>query len=183
MTPDLPPLALDTPRLALRVFTEDDAPFVLRLLNEPSFHEFIGDRGVRSIGDARRYLREGPMASCRAHGHGLLHVALRVDGTVIGMCGLVRRDTLPLPDLGFALLPEHWCAGYVREASRAVLAHGRAALGLTEVLAITSTHNQRSMATLRALGMSLEDTRALTPGADPVNVFRLVLDADPPALR
>jgi RimJ/RimL family protein N-acetyltransferase len=90
---------------------------------------------------------------------------------------------LPLPDLGFALLPEHWGAGYVREASRAVLEHGRTALGLTEVLAITSTHNQRSMATLRALGMSLDDTRALTPGADPVNVFRLALDAGPPAMR
>jgi RimJ/RimL family protein N-acetyltransferase len=173
------PIALATPRLELREFDEqDDAPVVLRLLNEPSFIEFIGDRGVRTLDDARRYLREGPIASCRSHGHGLLRVSLRDDGTVIGMCGLVRRDTLPVPDLGFALLPEHQGKGYVQEASRAALAHGRSALGLTEVLAITTTHNQRSMATLRMLGMTLEDTRALTAGAPPVNVFRLRLTPD-----
>ena len=170
------PIALATPRLELREFDEQaDAPVVLRLLNEPSFIEFIGDRGVRTLDDARRYLREGPIASCRSHGHGLLRVSLRDDGTVIGMCGLVRRDSLPIPDLGFALLPEHQGKGYVQEASRAVLAHGRSALGLTEVLAITTTHNQRSMTTLRALGMALEDSRALTAGAPPVNVFRLQL--------
>jgi RimJ/RimL family protein N-acetyltransferase len=170
------PITLITPRLELHVFDEQvDAPVVLRLLNEPSFIEFIGDRGVRTPDDARRYLREGPIASCRTHGHGLLRLALRDGGTVIGMCGLVKRDTLPIPDLGFALLPEHWGKGYVQEASRAVLEHGRSALGLTEVLAITSTHNQRSMTTLRALGMALEDTRTLATGASPVNVFRLRL--------
>lgn len=173
-------LALDTPRLELREFDEQaDAAFILRLLNEPSFLEFIGDRGVRTPDDARRYLREGPITSCRTHGHGLLRLALR-GGPAIGMCGLVRRDTLPLPDLGFALLPAHQGAGYVQEASRAVLEHGRRALGLTEVLAITSVHNQRSMATLRSLGMVLEDTRTLAAGAAPVNVFHLRLDAVPP---
>ena len=166
------PLVIDTPRLALRGFTEDDAPFVLRLLNEPSFHEFIGDRGVRSLADARRYLREGPMTSYRAHGHGLLRVALRADGTVIGMCGLVRRETLPLPDLGFALVPEGWGSGYATEAGRAVLAHGRRELGFDDVLAITSPDNERSMRVLAKLGMTLEDRRSLAEGAAPVNVFR-----------
>jgi ribosomal-protein-alanine N-acetyltransferase len=179
------PIALATPRLELREFDESvDAPFILRLLTEPSFLEFIGDRGVRTIDDARRYLREGPIASCRTHGHGLLRLALRGGGAPLGMCGLVRRDTLPMPDLGFALLPEAWGKGHVQEASRAVLEHGRAALGLAEVLAITSTHNLRSMATLRALGMTLEDTRSLASGAAPVNVFRLRLDGVPaPAMR
>ena len=176
------PITVITPRLELHEFDEQvDAPVVLRLLNEPSFIEFIGDRGVRTLEDARRYLREGPIASCRTHGHGLLRVSLRGDGMVIGMCGLVKRDTLPIPDLGFALLPEHWGKGHVQEASRSVLEHGRSALGLTEVLAITSTHNQRSMATLRTLGMTLEDTRALAAGAAPVNVFRLRLPAAAPA--
>ena len=185
MTFPLPaPIALATPRLELREFDERaDACIVLRLLNEPSFIEHIGDRGVRTLDDAHRYLREGPIASCRSHGHGLLRVSLRDDGTVIGMCGLVKRDTLPVPDLGFALLPEHQGKGHAQEASRAVLAHGRSALGLTEVLAITATHNRRSMATLRSLGMVLEDTRSLTAGASPVNVFRLRLSssAAPPA--
>lgn len=175
MNPDTTAIVIDTPRLALREFAEQDAPFVLRLLNEPSFHEFIGDRGVRTLDDARRYLREGPMASYRKHGHGLLRVALRSDQTVIGMCGLVRRDTLPLPDLGFALLPAGWGSGIATEAGRAVLAHGRDALGLTEVLAITSPDNTRSMRVLAKLDMTLEDRRPLADGADAVNVFRTCL--------
>jgi ribosomal-protein-alanine N-acetyltransferase len=169
---DTPPLTIDTPRLSLREFTEDDAAFALRLLNEPSFHEYIGDRGVRSLDDARRYLREGPMASYRAHGHGLLRVALRSDGTVIGMCGLVHRDTLPVPDLGFALVPEGWGAGYATEAGRAVLEHGRSVLGLAEVLAITSTANERSKQVLRRLGLQWEERRPLTEGSTPLDVFR-----------
>lgn len=182
-TPSRAAIALDTPRLRLREFDiEADAAAVLQLLNEPSFHEFIGDRGVRTLDDARRYLREGPVASCRTHGHGLLRLGLDADDTFIGMCGLVRRDTLPLPDLGFALLPAHWGRGYVQEASAAVLEHGRRTLGLAEVLAITSTHNQRSMKTLRTLGMALEDTRPLASGTAPVNVFRLRLGPREPAL-
>lgn len=171
-------IILDTRRLQLRVFdVHADAAVVLRLLNEPSFIEHIGDRGVRTPEDARRYLREGPVASCHTHGHGLLRVSLREGGTVIGMCGLVRRDTLPMPDLGFALLPEHWGRGYVQEASSAVLEHARTVLGIDEVLAITSIGNQRSMATLRRLGMTLEDVRPLTADAPPVNVFRRRLQA------
>ena len=177
-TPSHAAIRLDTPRLRLREFdAEADAAAVLQLLNEPSFHEHIGDRGVRTPDDARRYLLEGPIASCRTHGHGLLRLGLRADDAFIGMCGLVRRDSLPMPDLGFALLPAHWGRGYVREASAAVLEHGRRTLGLAEVLAITSTGNQRSMKTLRALGMTLEDTRPLASGAAPVNVFRLRLPA------
>ena len=169
-------IAIDTPRLALREFTDEDAPFVLRLLNEPSFHRFIGDRGLRSLGDAQRYLREGPMASYRTHGHGLLRVARRSDGAVIGMCGLVRRDTLPQPDLGFALVPEGWGAGYATEAGGAVLGHARSTLGFSVILAIAAPDNDRSTRVLTKLGMVLEDTRALAPGASPLNVFRVRLD-------
>ena len=118
------PLELETARLKLREFSADDAAFVLRLLNEPSFIEFIGDRGVRTLTDAERYLRNGPMASYRHHGHGLLRVSLKDGDIPVGMCGLVKRDTLPAPDIGFALLPDFWGRGYVTEAAEAVLEHG-----------------------------------------------------------
>lgn len=168
-------LQLETPRLRLREFTEDDADFVLRLLNEPSFIEFIGDRGVRTADDARRYLREGPMASYRAHGHGLLHTALRADGTPIGMCGLVRRDTLPAPDIGFALLPEYWNRGYVTEAARAAMDHGRQALGLQTVLGITAPHNARSIAVLGKLGLTFIEEKPLGDKPQPLRIFGLAL--------
>ena len=161
-----------TARLTLRRFTPSDAPFVLRLLNEPSFHEFIGDRGVRTLEDAVRYLEQGPMASYESYGHGLLRVALP-DDTPIGMCGLLRRPGLAHPDLGFALVPEYWGHGYTVEASRAAITYGRETLQLDTLLAITSPHNLRSMRVLEKLGFRLLEQRAIAEGAAPVNVFQL----------
>jgi len=165
-------LDTETARLTLRRFTPDDAPFVLRLLNEPSFHEFIGDRGVRTLEDAVRYLEQGPMASYASYGHGLLKISLP-DDTPIGMCGLLRRSGLAHPDLGFALIPEHWGRGYTLEASRAAITYGRETLQIDTLLAITSPHNLRSMRVLEKLGFQLVEQRAITEGAAPVNVFQL----------
>ncbi len=167
--------SLETARLRLREFSEDDAPFVLQLLNEPSFHEFIGDRGVRTLEDAKRYLREGPIASYRLNGHGLMHLALRTNDQPIGMCGLVRRDTLPSPDIGFALLPEYWNQGYVTEAAAASIDHGRRHLGLREVLGITTPRNTRSIRVLEKLGLRFREQRALTADSAELRIFGLAL--------
>src|SRR6187549_3617445 len=118
------PSEVETPRLTLRRMQFDDAPLLVKLLNEPSFLENIGDRGVRSIEDAHRYLRDGPMAMYEKYGFGLWHVARRSDGVSVGMCGLLKRDILPDVDVGYAYLPEHWGQGYALEAARATLALG-----------------------------------------------------------
>lgn len=170
---------LVTPRLRLRRFEDADASFVLRLLNEPSFHEFIGDRGVRTLEDAVRYLREGPMASYRDNGHGLMHLSLRAGDVPIGMCGLVRRPTLPSPDIGFALLPEHWGMGYVTEAATAAIEHGRLALGLEEILGITNPRNLRSIRVLEKLGLQFAEERALTPDTPPLRVYGMRYTSPP----
>jgi ribosomal-protein-alanine N-acetyltransferase len=145
-------MPLATERLELREFTDDDADFVLRLLNEPSFLRYIGDRGVRTREDACRYIAEGPVAGYARHGHGLLCVLRKEDGAGIGMCGVLKRDTLPDPDIGFSFLPEYWSQGYALEAARAVLAHARDALGLRRILAITTRDNEPSMRLLGRLG-------------------------------
>src|SRR5690348_13380887 len=108
-------IVLETERLTLRHITLDDAEFVLRLLNEPSFIRFIGDRGVRSIDDARRYIAERFIASYEQHGFGLWLVEQRESPGAMGISGLVKRDTLPDPDIGFAFLPEFWSQGYAYE--------------------------------------------------------------------
>ncbi len=151
-----PPAVLETPRLALREFTHGDDAFVLRLVNEPSWLRFIGDRGVRTLPDARRYLDDGPRRSYARNGFGLWCVALRPSGTPVGMCGLIRRDTLPDVDVGFAFLPEAWGQGYARESAAAVLAHARDVLGLSRILAITDPDNAASIRVLEAVGMRPE---------------------------
>src|SRR4051812_17360996 len=125
---------LETERLILRRFTVDDAEFVLTLLNEPSFLRYIGDKKVRNLEDARQYILNGPVASNERNGFGLNVVELKEQRTRIGMCGLLKRDELPEPDIGFALLPRFWNKGLAREAATAILNHAHETLKLERVL-------------------------------------------------
>ena len=108
------PFEIETPRLILRKLGVADAAFILDLLNQESFLRFIGDRGVRSIADAREYIAKGPMASYERFGFGLYLVSLREAGSPVGICGLVKRPGLDDADLGFALLPQHCSRGFAR---------------------------------------------------------------------
>src|SRR5262245_7566545 len=102
---------IETERLVLRPLAPDDAPFILTLLNEPSFLRYIGDKNVRTVADAEKYILNGPVASYERHGLGLCLVELTESHTPIGMCGLLKRDELPDPDIGFAFLPDFWNKG------------------------------------------------------------------------
>ena len=160
---------LDTERLELHPFTEADADFVLRLLNEPSFLRYIGDRGVHDLDSARRYIADGPVAGYARHGHGLLRVVRRADGTSIGMCGVLRRDALPDPDIGFSFFPDYWSQGYAQESARAVMDHARQSLAIGRILAITTRDNEPSMRLLGKLGFRFD--RMVTMGAEELRLF------------
>lgn len=160
--PSRPDVVVATPRLVLRRLRGDDAPFILGLLNDPSFLRFIGDRGVRTEDDARAYLVAGPLRSYEDRGFGLYLASLASDGTPIGMCGLLKRETLDDVDLGFALLPAFCGAGYAREAGTAVVEHARACLGLRRLVAILQPDNAASVRVLEALGFALEGTVRMT---------------------
>lgn len=147
---------LETERLNLRHFSVEDAPFILELLNEPSFIQNIADRGVRTLEDARNYLRNGPLASYDRYGFGLFAVVLKTTGVTIGMCGLIKRDNLPDVDIGFAFLPRYWGNGYAYEAAAAVLTYGREVHQLTRIVAIVLPSNTGSINVLQKLGLTFE---------------------------
>jgi [ribosomal protein S5]-alanine N-acetyltransferase len=157
---------LTTTRLTLRELNDDDAPFILTLLNDPDFIRFIADRGVRSLDDARAYIRNGPVASYAQHGHGLWRVAIADADTPIGMCGLIKRAGLPHPDIGYAYLPEFRGQGYAVEAAAAALAFARDSLKLTRLLGITSMDNDRSGRVLNRIGMRRDGEVRLPDGAE-----------------
>ncbi|MEI2432525.1 MULTISPECIES: GNAT family N-acetyltransferase [Lysobacter] len=149
---------IHTDRLTLRELAAGDAGFILELLNEPGFLGGIGDRGVRDLDGALRYIHDGPAASYARHGFGLWRVELREGGEPIGLCGLLRRDTLPDPDLGYAFLQRHWQRGYAVEAGEAVLRYAGATLALPRVLAIVNPDNASSIKVLERLGMRAQGT-------------------------
>lgn len=143
-------------RLNIRHLKETDAPFILRLLNEKSFLDNIGDKNVRNINDAKDYLINGPFASYQKFGFGLNIVTLKSSETPIGICGLLKRDELKYPDLGYALLPEFFSQGYAKEAALAVLQYSRTYQHIKIVSAITLPDNTSSNNLLNKLGFVLK---------------------------
>jgi len=142
---------LETERLLVRELTLEDAGFILELLNEPAFIEFIGDKGVRDLLGAVKYLRDGPLANYAKHGVGLWCATLG-NGTPIGSCGLLQRDFLSHPDIGYAFLAAYRGQGYAHEAAAAILRHAREPLGVKTLHAITAFRNPASVRLLTKLG-------------------------------
>jgi RimJ/RimL family protein N-acetyltransferase len=162
--------AIATDRLALRPLTEADDTFVLELLNDPSWLRYIGDRGVHTLQQAREYVRNGPMAMHARHGFGLDAVVLRESGLPIGICGLIRRDTLDDVDIGFAFLPAYCGLGYAREAATAVLRHA-GGLGLQRIVAITVPANAASIRLLESIGFQFERMLRMRDDPDELRLY------------
>lgn len=165
---------LQTPRLRLRRLHEGDAEFILGLLNQPSFLQFIGDKGVRNLEDARSYIRSGPLTSYAEHGFGLYLVLLRDSGERIGVCGILEKPALEHFDLGFAFVPAHWSKGYAEEAACATLEHARDC-GLARICAVVDPENAASLKLLHKLGMTRTGRVQLTPADKELELFELSL--------
>lgn len=153
--------SLETERLDMRWLTADDAPFMLRIWNDPAFVRYVGDRGLRSDDDARRALESGPLRMYADFGYGPYYLSLRHTGAPVGVCGLFRRKGLDDPDIGFALLPEYRGGGYAREAAEAVVTQARTTLGLARLTAIVSAENRHSVRLIEKLGLSFDRMLAL----------------------
>ena len=162
---------LETDRLVLRRLTTEDAPFILELLNDAAFIRYIGDKGVRTLEDARNYVVNGPMASYEQFGFGLYATELKETRVPIGICGILKRETLPDPDIGFAFLSAYRNHGYAFEAAAATMKYARETLGLEQILAITSPDNEASAKLLGKIGLRFDRLTKLSAEADEVRLF------------
>ena len=147
---------LETERLMLRQMRVEDAEFIFELVNEAAFIRNIGDKGVRTLEDARDYILSGPVASYAKFGFGLYVVELKETGAAIGICGLLKRDSLEDVDIGFAFLERFWSRGYAVESARAVMDFGQNELGSKRILAITNPDNLGSIKVLEKIGLRFE---------------------------
>jgi RimJ/RimL family protein N-acetyltransferase len=147
---------LETKRLILQQVSLDDAELILTLLNEPSFVQNIGDRGVRTLDDARAYILDRLVASYEKFGFGMYLVVIKETGAPAGLCGLVKRDGLDDVDIGYALLPEYWSDGFATESALAVKEYARSSIGLKRIVGITAPDNQGSIRVLEKIGLKFE---------------------------
>ena len=176
---------IQSQRLTLTELTLADAPMVLALLNQPDFIRNIADRQVRTVEQAEQYLLQGPLASYRQHGFGMWLVRRNEDKQAIGLCGLLQRDFLPVPDLGYAVFQAFSGQGYTSEAAAAVLGYAREQLGLTQLCAIVAPANQASIRVLHKCGFQSQPSAALLSLPDSgkqVLYLTLALSVEPSAV-
>jgi RimJ/RimL family protein N-acetyltransferase len=147
---------LETERLRLRFFTLNDTDFIVRLLNTSGWIQYIGDRNVKTKEQAETYLRNGAFKSYEVNGFGLSMVEIKKGNIPIGMSGILRRDELENPDIGFAFLPEYMGKGYAQEISQAIMKYAKEVLKLEKILAITLPTNQPSIKLLEKIGLSFQ---------------------------
>ncbi len=159
----------ETERTILREVTADDAEFILDLLNQPSFIKYIGDRNLRTVEQAREYIESRFTASYKQFGFGMYAVVLKETSQPIGICGFVRRDTLPDADIGFAFLPQFARRGFAFETAGAMLRYGEEKLNLKTVLAIISKNNEASGKLLEKLDFKFE--RLIEMNAEELKLF------------
>lgn len=162
---------IETARLRLREMGGDDAGFILEVLTDPDFVANVGDRGVHDLPAARRYIAEGPADSYARYGFGLYLVELLPDGAPLGICGLLRRDSHPDVEIGFAFVPRARGQGYALEAARATLAFAQDTLGMTRIVALTAPNNHASIRILESIGLRFDRMVRLTPDAGERRLF------------
>lgn len=146
----------ETERLNVREFNENDKEFIFTLLNSPGWLKFIGDRNIKTLEDARLYIVNSPMFSYHKFGFGPYLVELKGSAIPIGMCSLIKRDTLDDVDIGFAFLSEYSGKAYAFEASKALLDYAKKDLNLKKLVAITNQDNIASINLLKKLGFKSE---------------------------
>jgi RimJ/RimL family protein N-acetyltransferase len=149
-------MIVETKRLLLRKINVEDAAFVLRLVNEPSFLSNIGDKGLKNLPDAEQFILEGYWTNQEHPGYGMFLVALKDGGEPIGGCGLLYRKVLDVIDIGFAFLPEYWNRGFAYEAAEAIMKYGYSTLGVKKIVGLTSEDNFGSINLLKKLGMDFK---------------------------
>lgn len=171
-------MLIETARLSIRRLGAGDEAFILELLNEPSFIRNIGDRNVRTIADATAYILKGPVNSYERFGFGLFLVSLKESAVPIGICGLLKRDSLEDVDIGFAYLARFWGQGYALEAANAVMEWGWSTVRLTRIVAITAPHNEGSIRLLCKLGMQFEGMVRLPGAAGESKLFGVTAAGD-----
>ena len=163
----------ETERLRIRWLNGDDSAFIFALANQPSWIQYIGDKGIKTLQDALRYIESGPVAMYKRAGFGLYLVELTKTGEHIGICGLIKREALEDVDLGFAFLPRFWRKGYAFESATAVMGYGRKVLGLRRIVAILSQDNHRSSKLLEKLGFCFEAMVRLQPNDEEVKLYAI----------
>ena len=166
-------IILETKRLFLRHLVRDDAEFILHLLNEPSWLEFVGDKNVYNLNDAKKYIELAPMMMYERYGFGLYLVCAKETSIPMGLCGLMKRDNLDDADLGYAFLPKFWHKGFALEAVKSILSYAKNTHQLSRILALSKSSNTASIKLLNKVGFLFDRDLKLLENEENLQIYQL----------
>jgi RimJ/RimL family protein N-acetyltransferase len=165
---------LETSRLSLHEFERSDAPFLLEVMNQPDYHRYIGDRGLRTVGDAETYIRERLISEYKKRGFGFWLVRRKDGMTPVGFAGIVVRDELDEPDVGYAIHESFAGHGYAEEATRGILKYIAELLDFPVICAITDPHNKASINVLMKCGFQFNRQALVFADEAELNIYKFV---------
>jgi len=164
--------SFETERLLLRPTGMEDAKFILELLNTPKWLQFIGDRHVNTLEEAKNYIETRMLPQLKRLGYSNYTLVRNSDGALLGTCGLYDREGLEGIDIGFALLPQFESQGYGYEAARKLKEAAFDDFGIDQLQGITSKENIASQKLLKKLGFNLVGTTRLPNEKEDLFLFK-----------
>ena len=163
----------ETERLILQPTLEEDAAFILELLNTPKWLKYIGERNVKTIEAAKDYIVQKMKPQLIKIGYGNYTLIRKSDHAKVGTCGLYDRDGLEGLDIGFAFLPEFEKKGYAFEAADKLKNVAFNEFGITRISAITAKDNFASQKLLEKLGLVLLGTTTIPNDDEELFLYRI----------
>jgi len=158
----------------MRLLTDDDALMILKLLNEPSFLKNIGDKEVKNLESAKKYIKEGPLHIQRTLGFSMYCCQLKSTGEAIGLSGLIKRTGIEHPEIGFAFLSEYCQQGYGFESAKAAIKHASQELFISKLQAICNPDNNASIALLEKLNFNFIKQLLLPEVGCTINLYERI---------
>lgn len=169
----VPYKSFETERLFIVPTSENDAEFILQLLNTPKWIQNIGDRNVHSVEMARDYIVDRMLSQLKKLGFSNYTLIRKIDNVKIGSCGLYDREGLEGVDIGFAFLPEYERKGFAFEAANKIKDVAFNEFGLKTICAITSKNNSASQKLLEKLGLELKGTTTLPTNNEELLLYKI----------
>lgn len=169
-------MKLITNRLEIRELTLEDADFIFELLNQISWKKYIGNKNIKTIDDAKQYILDNPLKMYQTHGFGLWCVTKIYSKQALGVAGIIKRDTLPMVDIGFAFLDRYSGHGYALEACKSIIDYAKSRFHYDHILAIVKPENKRSIGLLNKLDFHFKEQIHLNPADDAINLMEKQLN-------
>ena len=149
---------LETDRLLVREYVEEDAEAFFKLNTDPEVLRFVPDKALQSVEQARQILIHHPIADYSKHGFGRGACILKSTGEQIGFAGLKYLEELGEVDVAYRFLPKYWGQGLATEAALASVRFGFADLDLKKIIGLVMPENVASVRVLEKTGLRYSET-------------------------